>query len=106
MRKYFNILYHYFKINFSRLSWLPVWEDTDEAPYVYGYLCHLIETNNSIILGPNSSNIPRLIALIAEAFYRNAIPVDHPVAQRMTNIVRQIQVNKSKLYEGILILII
>ncbi|KAK9504651.1 hypothetical protein O3M35_010937 [Rhynocoris fuscipes] len=73
------------------LSWLPVWEDTDEAAFVYGYLCHLIETNNTIILGPNSSNIPRLIALIAEAFYRNAVPPDNPVAQRMTNIVRQIQ---------------
>lgn len=25
------------------LSWLPVWEDEDEAVHVYGYLCDLIE---------------------------------------------------------------
>ena len=25
------------------LTWLPVWEDTDEAEHVYGYLCELIE---------------------------------------------------------------
>ncbi|CAB0016134.1 unnamed protein product, partial [Nesidiocoris tenuis] len=73
------------------LSWLPVWEDTDEAPHVYGYLCSLIESNNAIILGPSSSNIPRLIAIIAEAFHRDAIPTDHPVAQRMIGIIRQIQ---------------
>ncbi|XP_014288134.1 importin-5 [Halyomorpha halys] len=73
------------------LSWLPVWEDPDEAPHIYGYLCQLIETNNSIVIGPNSSNIPRLIAIIAEAFNRDALPYEHPVSQRLANIVRQIQ---------------
>ncbi|KAL1132390.1 hypothetical protein AAG570_010345 [Ranatra chinensis] len=75
------------------LAWLPVWEDSDEAPHIYGYLCQLIENNNSIILGPNSSNIPRLIAIIAETFSRDGIASDDPVAIRMTNIVRQIQAN-------------
>lgn len=88
--KHWSIIYFGF---FFRLSWLPVWEDVDEAPHIYGYLCHLIETNNSIIIGPNSSNIPRLIAIIAEAFARDALPYEHPVSQRMANIVRQIQVN-------------
>lgn len=32
-------------------SWLPVIEDSDEAPHVYGYLCDLIEQNNQHILG-------------------------------------------------------
>lgn len=32
-------------------SWLPVVEDADEAPHVYGYLCDLIEQNNPLILG-------------------------------------------------------
>ncbi|KAF6207394.1 hypothetical protein GE061_018635 [Apolygus lucorum] len=73
------------------LSWLPVWEDRDEAPHVYGYLCSLIETNNTVVLGPNSSNIPRLIAIIAESFHRGAICQKHPVAQRMISIIRQIQ---------------
>ena len=25
------------------LSWLPVWEDEDEAVHIYNYLCDLIE---------------------------------------------------------------
>lgn len=32
-------------------TWLPVIEDSDEAPYVYGYLCELIESNNPLVLG-------------------------------------------------------
>lgn len=32
-------------------NWLPVVEDADEAPHIYGYLCDLIEQNNPIILG-------------------------------------------------------
>lgn len=78
---------------FYRLSWLPVWEDSDEAPHVYGYLCQLIENNHPIVLGPNNSNIPRLIAIMAEAFLRDAIPAEHEVKQRMLHIIRQIQVS-------------
>ncbi|XP_026272263.1 importin-5 [Frankliniella occidentalis] len=76
------------------LSWLPVWEDVDEAPHVYGYMCDLIEANHPIILGPNNSNLGRLIAIIAEAFNRGAVDEDTtPVAQRMLNLVREIQRN-------------
>ena len=25
------------------MSWLPVWEDTEEAVHIYGYLCDLVE---------------------------------------------------------------
>ena len=25
------------------LTWLPVWEDEDEAVHIYGYLCDLVE---------------------------------------------------------------
>lgn len=32
-------------------NWLPVVEDADEAPHVYGYLCDLIEQNHPLILG-------------------------------------------------------
>lgn len=32
-------------------SWLPVIEDVDESPHVYGYMCDLIEQNNQFILG-------------------------------------------------------
>lgn len=33
------------------LNWLPVIEDSAEAPHVYGYLCDLIEQNHPSVLG-------------------------------------------------------
>jgi hypothetical protein len=33
------------------LSWLPVWEDDEEAKHIYEYFCELIEANNPLILG-------------------------------------------------------
>jgi len=76
-----------------RLSWLPVWEDVDEAPHVYGYMCDLIEANHPVILGPNNANLGRLIAIIADAFNRGAVDEEtSPVALRMLNLVREIQV--------------
>lgn len=79
---------------FSRLCNLPVCEDTDEAPFVYGYLCKLIESHHPMVLGANNSNIPSLIQIISEAFLRDAIDRSHAVAQRMIMIVKQIQVIK------------
>ncbi|CAH0556676.1 unnamed protein product [Brassicogethes aeneus] len=76
-------------------SWLPVIEDADEAPHVYGYLCDLIEANNLHILGANNENIPRIINIIAEAFFRDAIDASKPEGFRMLNIVRQVQSNES-----------
>ncbi|XP_049800660.1 importin-5 [Schistocerca nitens] len=73
------------------LSWLPVWEDDDESPHVYGYLCDLIEANHPLVLGPNNSNLPKLIAIIAEAFAKDAINTEHDVAKRMVAIIRHIQ---------------
>jgi len=75
------------------LSWLPVVEDVDESPYVYGYLCDLIEANHPIILGQNNSNIPRIIAIFAEAFSVEALPTSNEVHKRMVNITRQVQGN-------------
>ena len=42
-------------------------EDNDEAPFVYGFLADLVEANNPHILGPNNANLPRIVAIIAEA---------------------------------------
>ncbi|XP_029055806.1 karyopherin beta 3 [Osmia lignaria lignaria] len=77
------------------LSWLPVVEDEDEAPYVYGYLCDLIEANHVAVLGPNNANLPRLISYFAEALFKDAVPIDNPVMGRILSIVRQIQNNES-----------
>jgi len=74
-------------------SWLPVTEDVDEAPYVYGFLADLVEANNAHILGPNNANLPRVVAIIAEALACEALPPDSPEKLRIINIVKQIQGN-------------
>lgn len=73
-------------------------EDEDEAPYVYGYLCDLIEANHVAVLGPNNANLPRLISFFAEALHRDAVPSDNIVMGRILSIVRQIQVHNNPTY--------
>uniref|UniRef100_A0A182VXX6 Importin N-terminal domain-containing protein n=1 Tax=Anopheles minimus TaxID=112268 RepID=A0A182VXX6_9DIPT len=74
-------------------TWLPVGEDEDEAVYVYGYLCDLIQANHPVILGENNVNLPRIVSIIASCFYREAVTVPHPEAERMLEIVKQIEGN-------------
>lgn len=74
-------------------SWLPVVEDDDEAAHVYGYLCDLIQANHPIILGANNANLPRIVSIIAEAFYHESVPIANPEAARMLNIVKQVESN-------------
>lgn len=76
-----------------RFTWLPVGEDEDEAVYVYGYLCDLIQANHPVILGENNVNLPRIVSIIASCFYREAVTVPHPEAERMLSIVKQIESN-------------
>lgn len=75
------------------LNWLPVLEDDDEAPHVYGYLCDLIEANHMVVLGPNNENLPKLVGIMAESFSKEVVEPTAPVGVRMANIVRQIQSN-------------
>lgn len=70
---------------------MPVTEDEEEAPHVYGYLCDLIQANHPIILGANTSNLPRIVCIIAEALYRDVINPAHEVGRRMLEIVKQIE---------------
>lgn len=68
-------------------------EDVDEAPYVYGFLADLIESNNQHILGANNSNLPRIIAIIAEALATEVLPPEEVAKQRLVNLVKQVQGN-------------
>ena len=80
---------------FLRFSWLPVTEDVDEAPFVYGFLADLIESNNQHILGSNNSNLPRVIAIIAEALAVEVLAPDNVAKQRLVNLVNQVKVSHS-----------
>lgn len=66
-------------------------EDEEESPHVYGYLCDLIQANHPIVLGPNNSNLPRIVCIIAEGLYRDVIDPNHEVGRRMLEIVKQIE---------------
>lgn len=72
-------------------SWLPVVEDQDEAPHVYGYFCDLIQANHPVILGPNNANLPQIVHIIAEAFTTVVITGKHEQGVRMVNIVKQVE---------------
>lgn len=78
------------------ISWLPIWDDTDEAPYVYGYFADLVESNNPLVLGENNSNLPRILSIIVEAFNKGAfedVEDKENVKQRLIGIVKFMQSN-------------
>ncbi|XP_071839523.1 importin-5-like [Apostichopus japonicus] len=74
-------------------SWLPVWEDREECGQVFGFVCDLIEGNNAVILGPNNSNLPMVLAVFAETFIKEGLKEDEEVLRRCAMIVRQIMSN-------------
>lgn len=78
----------------NRYSWLPVVEDQDEASHIYGYFCDLIQANHPIILGANNCNLPRIVAIIAEAFEMSVILATSEQGVRMVNILKQVETNK------------
>ncbi|KAL1450070.1 hypothetical protein WDU94_002525 [Cyamophila willieti] len=81
------------------LNWLPIYEDTEECPHVYGLLCDLIESNHPLVVGPQNSNIPRLISLLAEMYAKEALPTPHPVSQRALAILKQIQGGSGEIFQ-------
>lgn len=91
-------------LNNFRFSWLPVVEDEDEAPRVYGYLCDLIQANHPIILGANNSNLPRILTIISEVFARGVLPVQNVEATRMLGIVKQLESNPEMLQACVAVL--
>lgn len=85
------IFFYPFRIRFS---WLPVVEDHDEAPHVYGYLCDLIQSNHAAVVGINNANLPRILQIIAEAFNTGVIEPKNEVGTRMLQIVQQLERNQ------------
>ncbi|XP_078381779.1 importin-5-like [Oculina patagonica] len=73
------------------LATLPITEDKEEAPHVYGYVCDLIEENNPLVLGTNNSNLPRILQIFAELFINDVLSDDEAARKRVLAIIRQIQ---------------
>ncbi|KAG7304294.1 hypothetical protein JYU34_011235 [Plutella xylostella] len=73
------------------LTWLPVVEDNEEAPHVYSLLCELAASGHPVLGTPDA---PRhILATLAEAFLKDAVPTDNPVYGQMVALLRQIQSN-------------
>ncbi|ESO05871.1 hypothetical protein HELRODRAFT_188208 [Helobdella robusta] len=75
------------------LSWLPIWEDEEEAMQVYDYLCELIELNNPVVLGANNCNLPNLLKIFVQSFHLNAVSIRSETGLRIINIIRQLKGN-------------
>lgn len=76
------------------LSWLPLHEDKEEAIQTLNFLCDLIESNHPVVIGPNNSNLPKIISIIAEGKINETISLEDPCAKRLANVVRQIQTSE------------
>uniref|UniRef100_A0A023FS80 Putative karyopherin importin beta 3 n=1 Tax=Amblyomma parvum TaxID=251391 RepID=A0A023FS80_AMBPA len=74
-------------------SWLPVWEDDEENPHVYGLLCSLLEVNHPALLGADNANLPRVVMVMAEAFAREALEPSSPVGTRMVALLNTLKGN-------------
>ena len=53
-------------------------------------------SNHPVILGADNANLPHIVAIIAEAFLKEALPSDNDVAKKLLLIVKQVQVCTSK----------
>ncbi|KAH8038694.1 hypothetical protein HPB51_002838 [Rhipicephalus microplus] len=73
-------------------SWLPVWEDDEENPHVYGLLCSLLEVNHPALLGKDNANLPRVVMVMAEAFAKEAVEPSSPVGARMVALLNSLKV--------------
>ena len=86
------------------LSWLPIQEDEEEGPNVYGFLMDLIEANNQFAMGKNNINLPDIIKVIAEAILNKTIKSDEEpeLMARIQAFLGPIQANKA-LWSAILL---
>ncbi|XP_069496567.1 importin-5 [Ambystoma mexicanum] len=73
------------------LSWLPLQEDKEEAVHTFNYLCDLIESNHPMVLGPNNSNLPKILRIISDGFVNDSLKNDDACGKRLANVVRQVQ---------------
>lgn len=93
--KYCPQLQNYDDLMKCWVNWLPIWEDDAEVPVVMGYLLQLIEQNNAVVMGPNSSNLSRLVAIVAEVFARSVIELNTEIGMKLINFLKQVHANPS-----------
>jgi len=74
-------------------SWLPVWEDTDEAEHIYSYFCDLFESQHPGLFGENAANLSHLVAVIAQVFNLEITKKDSELHNRLKACIASLQNN-------------
>lgn len=81
------------------ISWLPVWNDVDEVPYVYDYFCDLVEANHPLVVGENDiAKLAKIFEIVLYTFSHGTFEDTkastelEAVRQRMANIMKMLQV--------------
>uniref|UniRef100_A0AC34GA16 Uncharacterized protein n=1 Tax=Panagrolaimus sp. ES5 TaxID=591445 RepID=A0AC34GA16_9BILA len=87
------------------ITWLPIWEDAEETPFVYSYFCDLVEANHPAVLGENNSNLPSIVNIIVQVFAHDAIDDSSELGvetkQRLSSILKVLSNNK-EIFDAIL----
>ncbi|CAD5228158.1 unnamed protein product [Bursaphelenchus okinawaensis] len=83
------------------ISWLPIWQDDEELPYVYDYFCDLVEGQHSAVIGANNENVPKMFQIILSTFSHGAFETDEPAKEliqtkeRLANILKALRQNET-----------
>jgi hypothetical protein len=87
------------------ITWLPIWEDAEETPFVYDYFCDLVEANHPAVLGENNSNLPSIVNIIVQVYAHGAIDDSSELGvktkQRLAAILKVLSNNK-EIFDAIL----
>jgi len=82
------------------LTWLPITEDHEEAPHVFGFLCDLMQSNHPAIIGENQQNLPGIVKIIAEAFACEVFENYPEMTTRLKSILSQIQTGVPQMWSA------
>lgn len=55
-------------------------------------ILHYISRNNPLLLGNDNCNLPHIVKILSEAFYKEAIDPSSDVGKRVITLIRDIQV--------------
>ncbi|GAB4851477.1 Importin-5 [Ancistrocladus abbreviatus] len=72
------------------LNCLPIRDDVAEAKYVHEQLCSMVERSDGDLLGPNNENLPKIVAVLAEAIIIEELATEE-AANRMIKYLKHLQ---------------
>lgn len=74
-------------------DWLPIYSDQEEVPIVMEFLISLVEQNNPTVMGANSSNLQRIVAICAETLAR-CLDAESEIGKKVVEFLRQVEASQ------------